>query len=83
MGVLAALAAVEEVGLNVITNGEQRAAGCVCRSVHAVGAGHTLGDGTFRDVEDNSDGESGEELFESHGCSEGESVETSDCLKLY
>ena len=47
MGVFVALAAVEEILLNVIANSEQGAAGCVGGSVYAVGTGNTLGDGGY------------------------------------
>ena len=46
VGVLAALCSVEQVLLDIIADGEQRAAGCVRRCVHAIGARNTLGDGT-------------------------------------
>ena len=69
--VLAALAAIEEVGLDVVASSEERAAGCVGRGVLAVGAGNTLGKRGVGNVKHDSDGERSEELFEGHVCSGG------------
>lgn len=41
MGVLAALASMEKIRLNVVTNGEEVAAGSVRGGVLAVGTGNT------------------------------------------
>ena len=43
---LTALAAVEEVLLNVVANSEQRTARGVRRRVHAIGASHPTGERT-------------------------------------
>lgn len=46
VNVFTALAVVEEVLLDIITDGEQRAASCVGGCVHSVGASDTPDDGT-------------------------------------
>lgn len=43
VGDVVALAAVEEVLLQIVTNSKQGAAGCVDGTVHAIGAQCTLG----------------------------------------
>ena len=43
--VFTTLAVVEEVLLDIITNGEQRATGCVGDSVHSVGTSDTFDNG--------------------------------------
>ena len=48
MRVLATLAAVEQVLLEVVTDSEEGAAGGVCRRVHAVGASDPAGERTWR-----------------------------------
>lgn len=50
MHFFAALATIEQILLNIITDGEQRAAGSVRGCVHSVGAGNTPGDGTYGSV---------------------------------
>lgn len=47
MHFFAALAAVEQVLLDVITDGEQSTAGCVGRSVHAIWASYASGDRSY------------------------------------
>lgn len=56
MSVLAALAAVKEIRLNVVASGEQRAAGRVRSGVLAVGAINTLGDGGLNTIQEDVSG---------------------------
>ena len=46
MGLFTTFATIEEVLLDIVTNGEQGTAGSVQRSVLAIGAGNTLDDGS-------------------------------------
>ena len=72
---IAALLAVEQVGLDVLKNGEQSAAGRVGRSVLAVGAGNTASDGRC-----NHSSESGADRLNARtvgdGCKSGEQSES-------
>ena len=47
MDLLTALAAVEEVLLNIVADGEEITAGGVGRGVHAVGASDPAGEGAY------------------------------------